>query len=299
MKTTPQAAEPSPDARRAVPTHEEPPPPRRLRLGYWRRLAREPFLHFALLGACVFALHRMVAPPDTARPAITVDSAKRAELCASFAQREGRKPTDRETRELVRSHVEQELLFQEGLVLELVQHDPVVRDLLIAQTRALIEASFEPRTPSEAELRGYYAAHASEYLVPRAVRFVEYALGSGSDAEETARSMLQALNAGLHVEATPVAHPLRSESEIAAAYGAEFSRQVTALSPAEWHVLLSEHRVYLIKVEERTPPRKLPFSALGRRLPGDFQMAERRRAFEREIARIRERFLVKIEGDAP
>ena len=63
-------------------------------------LAREPLVHFALLGALVFAGHHLIAPPER-EPVIRVSAAKQRELFELFEQRQQRAPDAGEQRQTV------------------------------------------------------------------------------------------------------------------------------------------------------------------------------------------------------
>src|SRR5262245_17682108 len=67
----------------------------------WPRMASEPFIHFTLLGALVFVVHRLIAPALDV-PTIDVSAAKQRELVELFEQRQRRPPQDKEREQLVR-----------------------------------------------------------------------------------------------------------------------------------------------------------------------------------------------------
>jgi hypothetical protein len=130
-----------------------------------RRVASEPFLHFALLGALVFAGHRVVARTSSV-PTLEVSASKQRELSKLFEQRQHRVPTDADCEQLVRRYVEDETLFREGLRLSLVQTDPLLRAQVIARVRGLLQAELQDGPPTEAELQRYYETHRSDYAAP-------------------------------------------------------------------------------------------------------------------------------------
>lgn len=114
--------------------------------GTWlRRCAAEPFFHFALLGALLFAGDRLLAQPVEA-PWIEVSVAKQRELVKLFEQRQGREPTAAERKQLVERYVEDEALFREGLRLSLVNTDPMLRAQMIARMRRMLQTEAEQKT---------------------------------------------------------------------------------------------------------------------------------------------------------
>src|SRR5262245_9482872 len=110
----------------------------RMALGL-RRSASEPFVHFALLGALVFAAHRLLTPAVDP-PTIEVSAARQRELVKLFEQRQGRAANDAERARLIRRYVEDEALFREGVRLSLLHTDPMLRAQLIARVRGTLQA---------------------------------------------------------------------------------------------------------------------------------------------------------------
>jgi hypothetical protein len=127
-----------------------------------RRLTAEPFAHFTLLGALVFAGHHLV----TGRlepPTIDVSASKQREIVKLFEQRQKRAPNDDERAQLIRRYVEDEALYREGLRLSLVETDPMLRAQIIARVRGMLQAELDLTPPTDAELARYFEAHRSDY----------------------------------------------------------------------------------------------------------------------------------------
>jgi hypothetical protein len=115
-------------------------------LGTWlRRCAAEPFLHFTLLGALLFAGDALLSQAVEA-PVIEVPAAKQREFAKLFEQRQGRAPTHAEQKQLVERYVEDEALFREGLRLSLVNTDPMLRAQMIARMRRMLQTEAEQKT---------------------------------------------------------------------------------------------------------------------------------------------------------
>jgi hypothetical protein len=160
----------------------------------WRRIASEPFLHFTLLGALVFAGHRLVARTLDV-PKVEVSASKQRELAKLFEQRQHRAPDATEREQLVQRYVEDEVLFREGQRLSLVQTDPMLRAQLIARMRGMLQAEVDEKPPTEAEVQRYYEAHRSEYAIP------EHTLAS----EPSFSSIRQQVSADFRKDRTAVA----------------------------------------------------------------------------------------------
>ncbi len=173
-----------------------------------RRITCEPFVHFTLLGALVFAGHCVLAPTLDV-PTIEVSTPKQRELAKLFEQRQERAPNDVERQQLVRRYVEDEALFREGVRLSLIHTDPMLRAQMIARVRSMLQAELDQTPPTEVELKHHYEAHRSDYA------------RSGSEPSfETNRARLSA--------------DYRKE-RTSRAFQAELSRLTS-----QWHVQLAE-----------------------------------------------------------
>jgi hypothetical protein len=95
-----------------------------------KRLLRRPGLHFLLLGALLFTFFRWLNPPPVPTvgplPVSTVENLKRQWFGTT-----GRMPAPEQLTAMISAELDREILFREGLELEIYQYDPVVRQRLI------------------------------------------------------------------------------------------------------------------------------------------------------------------------
>src|SRR5262245_38706524 len=119
--------------------------------GPLRRFASEPLLHFTLLGALVFAGHRLITrTPD--EHVIEVSMSKQRELGKLFEQRRKQPPSEEDRRQLLQRYVEDEVLYREGLRIFQAQSDPVLRAQVIARFRGMLQSELAPNnTPTDDE----------------------------------------------------------------------------------------------------------------------------------------------------
>jgi hypothetical protein len=134
-----------------------------------RRLASEPFVHFTLLGALVFAGHRLVARASDV-PTLEVSTSKQRELAKLFEQRQQRPPNDVERQQLIQRYVEDEVLFREGVRLSLVNTDPMLHAHLVARVRSLLQAEIEEKPATGGDGREQVGVDERRDRVARAFR---------------------------------------------------------------------------------------------------------------------------------
>lgn len=99
-------------------------------------LLKKPWLHFILIGICVYAAQRWQQEPQL----IAIDgptTEKIAELSGQWLRSTGRAPTEQQLQQLVENEINQEILFQEALSRNWHLTDTVVRQRLIRDIRFL------------------------------------------------------------------------------------------------------------------------------------------------------------------
>ena len=100
------------------------------------RIAREPLVHFLLLGAALFAAERWRRP--AAAPAggpVVVTAALRAELADGWTRAQGSPPTPEELETLVAAWIDEEILYREGVARGLERGDAKVRRRAVRPSR--------------------------------------------------------------------------------------------------------------------------------------------------------------------
>ena len=262
-----------------------------------KSLSREPFVHFALLGALVFAGDRLIAPQAEER-VILVSTAKQLELTTLFEQRQQRAPSPDERQQLIQRHVEDEVLVREGLRLGLAETDPMLRAQLVARLRGILQSGLAPSEPSDDELGRYYDEHQADYDLPETIRYREYWIHRGPDAGSDARRLLDALRAEKEPEAglpEPIDHVGRSEAQLVSLYDEELARSLWALPAGTWHELRSERGIHIVRVEDHTPARQRTVAELRARLSADYQREQIAGALQAEIGRLAAGWRVQVD----
>jgi peptidyl-prolyl cis-trans isomerase C len=283
--------------------------------GAVRRLSREPLLHFVLLGAALFALHRAVAPRPDPRSArrIEVTPSVLAGLLQEHARRTGAPPTRDEERALVRRYVDAEVLYREALALGLDRGDVIVRRRLV-QKMELLDEEEAPAVPAEAELQAILDGAGDRWARPArvALEHVFVARDRHADAAAEAARLRARLLAGDDPArlGDPFlrgrAFPPTAERDLAAMFGAPFARAVMALpEPPQrdrgaWsEPIASSFGWHLVRVTAREEARPARLDEVRREV--EHAWRERRRAEAKRAAldRLRMHYDVVLPPGGP
>jgi len=263
-------------------------------LSWVRRVLREPLLHFALLGSGVFGLAQ-VQEVGAAERVIRLDAQKQRELSALFTQRHGHTPSPEEQARITERFVEDEVLLREAASLALSDQQGPVRDATLAQMRSLLQGAAEVREPDEQTLRTFHAAHRADYRVPARVSLYEYLIPFESDAEDSARALLRAVNNGEPVPRPRSEYLLSTLVDLTQLRDAAWAKRVFALNEGVWTLLRSPRGLHVVRLEQRVPSEEPPFELLRPQLRADYQAKAIEQRFTAQLSRLRAGYEVRLE----
>jgi hypothetical protein len=285
MRASPAAAEQGAAARRAG------------RLPAW---AREPLLHFVLIGAALFAAdHVLVARRDDPR-SIVVGPQVDQQAREVFSAARGRAPNAEELKALRQVWLDNEVLYREGLALQLDRGDETIRERVIFKALSMVDADVKPPPLDEAGLRAWFQAHRDRYDEPARFDFQEAVL-SGDASEGAVRAFVERLNGGApgELDAGLRVFKGRPHANLVEGYGEDFAHALEAATPGEWRAVKGRNGWRAVRLEAVTPARPATFEPLKGVVMHDWvdaTMAERRTAAVRALTK---KYDVRYEGAAP
>ncbi len=279
------------------------------RSGRFARFAREPLLHFLVIGTVLFTVYSAVSRDGSGAPGeIVVTRARIDTLAEGFARTWLRPPTDEELSALIDDFVNEEIYYREALALGLDLDDTVIRRRLRQKMEFVSEDLGAGIAPGDEELDRYFEMNAARFAHPVRLTFQQLYF-SAERRGEAAQSDAERLLAQLESEASPaspadVADPTllprtmaaADAQEIANAFGDEFAEKLAKLPVGSWGgPLRSPYGFHIVRVERRDP---------GAARTLDEARAEVVRAWEAELrtetnraflARLRAGYEVRIE----
>lgn len=272
---------------------------RQSRLPAWMR---EPLLHFIALGAVLFAVDHIIAGHTDDPHTITVDASVDLPAREAFKHEYGRDPNAAELLSLRRQWLDSEVLYREGIAMQLDKGDPAIRARVIFKVRDMIESGLGRPTFDEKTLRDWFEKNRAKYDQPAAYSFEEAALTSDAP-EEAARGLAARLNGG----AGPSDHQVgmrvlkdRSRDSLVQAYGEEFVASLEASPKNEWRALKSRTGMQVIRIDSVVPAVRADFDKVGGAVLQDWVEATLAEKREAAVLAMEKRYTVKVTGgDSP
>jgi hypothetical protein len=281
----------------SLPASAQLPRPLRPTTSSWPQWLREPLLHFVILGGVLFgADHYLIGKTDDPRT-IVVGADVDKEARQVFKASRSREPNAQELDALRRVWLDNEVLYREGLALQVDKGDSAIRERVIFKALSVVDANTRLPPVDDKVLRQWFESHRAKYDDPARYDFQEAVL-AGDNSEAGIRAFVAALNAGTPGDANAGLRVFkaRPQANLVQSYGPEFA-QALAQSPAnEWRAQQSRDGWHAIRVDAITPPRPGQFEVLRPVVLQDWTdavMAEQRSAAVHALAG---KYKIKFEG---
>lgn len=224
---------------------------------------REPLLHFAVLGAALFAVdHFVVGRTDDPRT-IVVGAEVDNEARQLFKASRGREPGPDELTALRNVWLDNEVLYREGLALRVDQGDTAIRERVIFKALSVVDANVKLPPVDDTVLRQWFEGHRVKYDEPGRFDFQEAVL-NGDKSEAAMRAFVDALNAGLPGDAKAGLQVFkgRPRANLVQSYGQDFAKAVEESPVGEWRAQATRDGLRVIRLDAITPPKSAAFEPL-------------------------------------
>ena len=287
----------------------------------WRRLLREPLVHFLLAGAVLLGLSALFGQSfgvggNSNRIEVTAERIQ--QLRETWTRQRGAPPTPEQLNILIEDFVREEVLYREAVASGLDQGDTIVRRRLAQKVEFLAQSVASTVEPSDAELQAFFDDNQERYRVPEQVGFSHvYFSGSnrGASAETAARGALTRLATGEvpTAEAAQLGdrfmlqyeYPPQSRDQIRDLFGPRFASRLFELPVDEWTgPVPSSYGVHVVHVRQRVPSRLPALGEVRSQVARDLNEERLRSAADTYYEGLRRRFEIVVDaealaGDAP
>lgn len=263
------------------------------------RWLREPLFHFLILGGLLFGVdHYLVTRSDDPQ-SIVVGKAVDDEARQLFKASRGREPDAKELEALRRVWLDNEVLYREGLALQVDKGDTAIRERVIFKALSVIDANTKLPKADDKLLREWFEAHRAKYDEPPRYDFQEAVL-SGELSEARVRAFVATLNTGNggDLEAGLRVFKGRPQSNLEQSYGPDFAKALAAATPGAWSALKAKDGWHAVRVETVSHGKPAVYEVLRPVVMQDWTdatLAEQRSAAVRTLMK---KYKIRYEGAA-
>lgn len=278
------------------------------RATWFGRIAKEPLVHFLLIGLFLFALYDFVGRGGTDR-VIRVDDNVVGTLHAQFSKTLQRPPTAAEMNALVDAYVRNEIFYREGLALGLDRDDPAIKRRVRQKFETVAEEYQAAAAPTDAELNAWLKDHSERYADPALITFEQVTVdpaGHGGSIEAALQTIRKALAAGKDPADISASRMLPSRFDqfpldlVERDLGANFAKSLPGLRRGQWEgPVRSGYGIHLVKVEKLVPGRLPPLNQVRTAVARDFEAARRAKAAEAHFQQIKESYRIELPDALP
>jgi peptidyl-prolyl cis-trans isomerase C len=239
---------------------------------FLKRCAREPLVHFVLIGATLFAVYsalhsKEAASTDSKKIVLTVNDVNQISL---MWQAQGRPaPTADQIQSLLDNKIREEVLYREALALGLDKDDTIVKRRMAQKMDFLTEDLSDLREPSREELNTWFAKNTDRFTLPGRISFRHLYFSFDKHGPQTATVAADSLKKisgkpSDSSEAATLADPFmfqdyygdRSFDAIAKNFGPGFAKALFQLKPGLWQgPIESGYGWHLVFIDSLTPAR--------------------------------------------
>jgi hypothetical protein len=275
----------------------------------FRRILREPLLHFAALSLLLFLAYSLLSGRhEGGREQIVVSDARIEQLAGLFAKTWQRTPTPEELKALVDDYVAGEIYYREALRLGLDADDAVIRQRLRLKMELLNDLEIDQLSPTDDQLAAFLSANPKMFAIDQQIAFEQVLLSParrGEALESDALKLLSDLRAGSvdpadAGDATLLAAvvPLTPLALVSSEFGEDFSNLIKDLPEDEWSgPVKSGYGLHLIRITSRQEGRMPSLAEAREEVVREWKAGKREELRRDRLAELARQYDVVISGD--
>lgn len=272
-----------------------------LAVSWYRRLVQEPLLHFAVIGALLFAIDGRWGSAPAHERRLEVSQDQRSALAADWERTQKRPPSEVELDEAVQRWVEDEILYREGLMRGLDRDDPRIRERVISKMARLLREGIVVPEPTEQELRAMFETQPERFRRESLLDFTQvYVAGTDDAALMRANELLASLRAGSDPAGLGDTFQAgrrfrrRKLADLAAAFGEEFIVGLDTQAEHSWERRRSKLGYHLVRVDGRTAGEHATFESSRLDVEKLWRDEQRDQGVRRALEELRSRWSVSL-----
>lgn len=267
-----------------------------------KRLVREPFFHFLILGALIYGISQV----QISRPEIRIGADQIQRMVATYQKQYGSPPSDRQLKALVDAHLREEIFYREGLALHLDRDDEIVRRRIAQKYEFLQQDLARLKEPTEADLQAFFQQNRTQYASPVRISFthIYFSPDQGGDAQARSRAEQVLKSLSPEVARAPERGDRFPELYDYAALGpveatrlfgeSNFTQAIFNVPLRQWtRPIRSGYGWHLVRLTAREPARVPPLVEVRDRVLADWTAQQRQRMNAAAFELLKKQYIIK------
>jgi hypothetical protein len=257
---------------------------------------REPLVHFVLIGFVLFGVDHLAARRVDDPHTIVVTADVDNEARKMFRAERGRDPDRAELEALHKVWLDNEVLYREGLAMQVDRGDDAIRERVIFKALSVVDANVKLLPMDDKGLRAWFEAHRSRYDEPARFDFEEAVL-SGDTSESAVRAFVDVLNTGTPGDARAGLRVFKGRpvSNLVQSYGADFPKALEEGPVGVWRAIHSRDGWRAIRAVSVTQPKPASFEVLRNVVRQDWADAAASEQRSAAVGEMTKKYVVKYQ----
>ena len=265
--------------------------------------AREPLVHFLLIGAVLFV--GILAARSLQKPVVRIDAQELGQLAGYWSTQMQRDPTNEELQGIIHERVDEEVLAREALRLGLDKDDMIVRRRLAQKMTFASEDTASLPEPDEAALKAFFEKTKADYQAPPRVTFRHQFFNSDRGKDQALARATAALGKVASTQGDALGEPFllplgysdASLIDINKDYGQDFASALIGVPLNQWSgPIASAYGYHLIKVDSRISAKTPTLDEVRPDVLASYQEQARKARNATFLADLRKKYRIEISG---
>ena len=226
-----------------------------------KRLVKEPFIHFLILGFLIFAVYFWINRNQVDNNQILIDQSEYEHLKNLWSIQWKKEPEKTDIQALLDRYIRQEVFYREALALNLDHNDEIIKKRLSQKMEAVAtDLNTLTQPPTDEQLKKYLSQHAALFKQPSsyAIKQIVFPTGESGSSKKLNSLLVQLKQGGsipendLNRLGIPSEWSLTPVTDLDNAFGGGFAQALDQLPLHQWvgpvssgfgeHLVFIEHK---------------------------------------------------------
>ncbi len=271
-----------------------------------KKLFKEPFLHFILIGFAMFLLYGLVNEKTDSKNTIVINDFDVNALISKWEMQWKRPPTEEELQQLINLNIKQEVFYQEALKMNLDHNDEIIKRRLSQKMQFLSNDIAAMIEPTDEDLKNYFKEHSDKYLLPPSYSLYQITFSPDKrkdnykDALETLKqfpnaSFEEMKNLG---DDLPFSYYFKNINahELGLQLGSKFPKGLKKVAINQWEgPVPSGFGYHLVYITQKKAPESPAFEAVKKAVLRDYEYDKQQEIDESIYRELKKKYSIDID----